>query len=210
MPTNFVAFAECEIGMLDLVFIIDNSLSVDLQNFQLVKDFLLNTTSPLNIGPTRSQVAVITYSSEASLNFNLNEHRHKDLLSQAVINLPYGTDEAVDVASALNLFYSSYLDGSLGVRTLSDHVAVLLTAGLPDDVASIRAITDVLHAETDIKLYVVITNGTIPVDPEYMEIASDPEYVFSVANFSEVAFRITTELIVKSFDGSLPRLCNGM
>ena len=171
---------------------------------------MLNTTSPLSIGPTRSQVAVLSYASDASLNFNLNAHRHKESLIQALNDLPYSNDSDSDVAAALNLLYSSYIDGSLKARASHDLIAVLCTNGLPHDFDSTTAIANVLHAETDIKLYVVETSSTMPVNAGYTEIASDPEFVFSATNFSKFQFQRTTELIVQTFDTNLPKLCSGM
>jgi len=202
---------DCEIGITDLVFVLDASENIGLSNFQLIKELLYNLTMLLSIGPTRSQVAVILYSSNASLYFNLNDHRSTELLLQDISNIPYySNSEESNIAAALNLLYSSYMDGSLKARDNHEHVAILFTDGLPDDFTATRTVANNLKFDTDFQIYVVETNGTDPVAAEYAEIALDTSYVLSAPNFNVLALQQIMERIVQNLDSNLERLCNGI
>ena len=165
----------------------------------------------LNIGPTRSQVALILYSSNVSLYFNLNDHRNKESLLQDIIDIPYyNSSKESNITAALDLLYSSYLDGSLKTRDNHEHIAVLFTDGLPDNFTATRRAAEKLHLNSDFQIYVIETNGTAPVAKEYSGITLDPSYVLSAGNFSELALQQIMERTVRHLDTYLERLCNGI
>ena len=165
----------------------------------------------LSIGPTRSQIAVILYSNDASLYFNLNDHRSKELLLQDISNIPYYNDsEESNITAALNLLYLSYMDGSLKARNDHEHIAILLTDGLPDDFTATRTVANNLRLDTDFQIYVIETNGTNPIAAEYTEIALDTSYVLSAPNFNVLALQQAMERIIQNLDSNLERLCNGI
>ena len=193
------------------MFILDASENIGLPNFQLMKEFSYNLTTLLNIGPTRSQIAVILYASNASLYFNLNDHRSIEPLLQDIYDIPYSSNsEESNIAVALDLLYLSYMDGSLKTRDEHDHIAILFTGGLPDNFTATRTVANNLRSDTDFQIYIIESNGTIPVAREYAEIALDPLYVFSAPNFNELALQQTMESIIQNLDSNLIRLCNGM
>ena len=194
-----------------MIFILDTSENIGITNFELMKQFMYNFTMLLNIGPTRSQIALLLYSSNASLYFNLNDHRNKESLLQDISDIPYyDSNGESNIAAALDLLYSSYMDGSLRTRNNHEHIAILFTNGLPDNFTSTRRAADNLQLESDFYIYVIETNGTTPIATEYTDIASDPSHVLSTANFSELAVQQTMERIVQDFDSNLERLCNGI
>ena len=194
-----------------MVFVLDASENIGLSNFQLIKEFLYNLTMLLSIGPTRSQIAVILYSNDASLYFNLNDHRSKELLLQDISNIPYYNDsEESNITAGLNLLYLSYMDGSLKARNDHEHIAILLTDGLPDDFTATRTVANNLRLDTDFQIYVIETNGTNPIAAEYTEIALDTSYVLSAPNFNVLALQQAMERIVQNLDSNLERLCNGI
>ena len=203
-------FTDCEIGITDLVFILDASENIGSSNFELIKEFSYNLTSLLNIGPTRSQIAIILYSSNASLYFNLNDHRSKEALLQDVYDIPYyNHSEESNIAVALDLLYLSYMDGSLKARDDHNHIAILFTDGLPDNFTATRTVATNLHSDTDFQIYVIEINETTSVAAEYTEIALDPSYVLPTTDFSELALRQAMERIVQNLDSKLTRLCDG-
>lgn len=204
-------FIDCEIAITDLVFILDASENIGSSNFQLMKEFSYNLTSLLNIGPTRSQIAIISYSSNASLYFNLNDHRSKEALLQDIYDIPYyNNSEESNIAVALDLLYLLYMDGSLKARDDHNHIAILFTDGLPDNFTATRTVANNLHSDTNFLIYVIEINGTIPVAAEYAEIASDPSYVLPATSFTELALQQAMERIVQNLDSKFTRLCNGI
>ena len=206
-----ICIIDCEIGTSDLVFILDTSENIGFANFQQMKEFMYDITTLLNIGPTRSQIAIVLYSGNASLYFNLNDHRDKDSLLQSINDIPYySSSEESSIAGALDVLYSSYVDGSLRTRDDHEHIAILFTDGLPDDFTATRMAADNLRLNSDFQVYVIETSGTAPVSAEYAEIALDHSHVLSAPSFNELAVQQTMERIVQDFDTNLARLCNGI
>ena len=80
-----------------MVFVLDSSGSIGNTNFQKVRDFVNAVVNDLEIGPTRTQVGVIVFSSSAAVSFSLNTYSNRAALSSAVNSIPYigsGTDTA--------------------------------------------------------------------------------------------------------------------
>ena len=55
----------------DITFILDGSGSIDQLNFDLMKEFVKDVIDELNVAEDRSHVALITFSDNANLNFDL-------------------------------------------------------------------------------------------------------------------------------------------
>ena len=61
----------------DITFILDNSGSVGDRNYEQVKQFVVTLVQDLNVDQSRSHVAVITYSDNAKLEFNLDRYTNR-------------------------------------------------------------------------------------------------------------------------------------
>lgn len=74
---------------MDLVFVLDTSGSIGNSGFQAVREFVASVSMALNVSPRRSQVAVILYSSNAQIHFNLTMHSDATALNDAIESIPY-------------------------------------------------------------------------------------------------------------------------
>jgi len=93
--------SECKLGS-DVVFALDASGSIGLQNFQQVTRFLELLINSLNVDardsdPTVSRIGLLTYADSATDHFHLNTFRKRVRILQA-INVRYtaGTTNASD------------------------------------------------------------------------------------------------------------------
>ena len=59
------------------------------KNFELEKDLVANIVDRFSIGPQATQVAVISYSGFAVVNFNLSRHTTRDEILMAVEDVRY-------------------------------------------------------------------------------------------------------------------------
>lgn len=100
----------------DLVFVLDNSGSVGLENFVKVKDFVKSVIDFFNIGPDGTHVAVVTYDTETQIEFKLLEYFTKNELRNAVDDIEYN-GFLTYTGEALNTVRQQVLTASNGMRT---------------------------------------------------------------------------------------------
>ena len=103
-------FIVCQTSV-DLAFILDSSGSVGSYNFDLVKNFVKNVVDFFNIGKSGTHVAVVTYSTNTRLEFNLKAYYTKTSIKKAVGKISYRggwtyTADALDYVRK-NIFVSS-------------------------------------------------------------------------------------------------------
>ena len=72
----FSPLVECD-GVADLVFVVDSSGSIQETRFYMVLEFISNITEHMEVRQGRVRVALVTYSDEATLQFNLNAYENK-------------------------------------------------------------------------------------------------------------------------------------
>ncbi|CAI9741682.1 Hypothetical predicted protein [Octopus vulgaris] len=94
---------DCASAQIDLVFLIDSSGSVQDLNFRKTKDFLKNIVRNLDIGPDKTRVAVIRFSTNPHVSFSLSAHTTNSAVRKAIDDITYTgghtyTDEALDLA----------------------------------------------------------------------------------------------------------------
>ena len=101
----FIA-AECEIPKLDVVFVLDISISINNeQNFAVMKDFVKNTADLVNINLNDSLAAVVLFGGNAWIRFSLSEYTDKNSFQEAVDDIKYEEVKQVgtNTPDALNL-----------------------------------------------------------------------------------------------------------
>ncbi|KAK7489962.1 hypothetical protein BaRGS_00018827, partial [Batillaria attramentaria] len=166
---------------IDLVFVLDESGSVGDENFEMVKTFVQDVISSLDIETNMIRVGVVTYSSSAAVDFFLNTHSTESAVNLAVSNIVY-SGGGTDTAEALELLPSDVFTEANGDRPDVPNVAVIITDG--------NSGTDVTGPaqnarDAGIKLLAVGVGSGIDLS-ELNLIASDPdsENVFQVDDFN--------------------------
>ena len=179
----------------DWVFILDNSGSVGSSHFQLLKYFVTNISSAINIGLQENLVAVISYSDNATLNFGLTSYTEKSSLLQAIRAVPY-TGGGTNTAAALQLLQSNTL---LGLRNRYPNIAIVLTDGRSNNGSETLRVASNLHATN---LYDILTIGVVGRRyyrtnlEELKGIASHNDYAFVSSNFTAAVLQNYAENIV--------------
>lgn len=171
--------ATCQI---DLAFIVDTSGSIGYFNFIDMLGFMKKVTRGLNIGPGDSQVAVVSFSNTARLEFGFEEHQDHASLERAmnIINYDAGgtaTNKGIKLARE-SVFETSS-------RKSATKVALVITDGSSDsfqDTINEAKITK----EAGIVLF-ALGIGNIN-KAELKAISSPPEctHVILLAGFSEI------------------------
>ena len=73
----------------DIVFILDSSLSMQEQQFRQQLQFVSNFTDHVHVGPHDLQISVIKFSTEAWVEFYLNDHPDNETLKDAIQKIKF-------------------------------------------------------------------------------------------------------------------------
>ena len=182
------------------MFLIDTSLSIGYPRFQLIKEFVAKITTELIRNSPRSAVGVILFEDVAHLEFNLQAYDNFTALISAINNLPY-TKGGTGTAEALTLLLSTAQDGTLGLRSESSKVAIVITDGSSNNQSATSSAATALHASN---IFEIVTVGIESADlTELQGIASNRELVFFTHYFYiNNLLQLKNEILI--------RLCFGM
>ncbi|XP_062851497.1 collagen alpha-4(VI) chain [Trichomycterus rosablanca] len=186
---------ECESAdIADVVFIVDESGNMGPENFQLVRNFLFNTISSLNVGMDKVRIAIVEYSDIPRADVYLNSFGNKSGILQYVKRLSYGRGKTY-TGAALKFAKEQVFTKQRGSR-IDEHVhqiAVVITDGSSAD--------DVSGPAADLRRsgVTVFALGIKNVNMEELkEIASYPQkkFVFSVESF--IKLNALSNMLTKS------------
>lgn len=163
---------------------LDTSGSIGSENFNNAKRSIENIVTSLKIGPNNTRVAVIIFSTDVRVLFNLNTHRNNASLIQAIRRIPY-TGGLTNTAEAIKVLRSGILSGTLGVRPSNEttQIAIILTDGRSVLPNVTKQEAESLHNETDFKVFAVGVGDAVDLD-ELNNIASSSAFALQIADFS--------------------------
>jgi len=158
------------------VFVIDASFFAfgGSFRFQMIREFTASITTELISNSPRSAVGVILFGSNAHIQFNLRAHNSLNTLLSAINQLPY-RGGGRNTAEALTLLLSSAQNGSLGLRSYSTRVAIVITVGSSNNQSATLSAAAALHTSNIFDVFVVGDTGDDVT--ELQAIASNPEFV---------------------------------
>ena len=189
-----------------MVFVIDSS-GYDSNSFQLIKEFTASNIAELFHNSPGSAVAVILFHSVATIQFNLQAYTSLNSLLSAINRLPYHGGGA-DTAEALTLLLASAQNGTLGLRSDSSKLAIVITQSLSQYRSATLLAAEKLHASNIFDVFAVGKLGNVRAYTTYsymrelLSIASGPGFIFFTSSF--------TSTDVQQLQGRItPQLCNG-
>ncbi|XP_078260754.1 collagen alpha-3(VI) chain-like [Rhinoraja longicauda] len=166
----------------DVVFLVDGSDRAQA-SFPMIKSFMTNVATNLDIGRDSIRLAVVQYSDDSVPEFLLNTYTRKSDVVQAIRGLkPKGGRES-NTGRALEYVRRNVFTRSSGSRKDEDvpQFLILLTAGRSSD--DVRQAAQTLKRE-DVAPFVI---GTRNVDTaEMQQISLSPDYVFKFIDLQNV------------------------
>ncbi|XP_007935020.1 collagen alpha-6(VI) chain [Orycteropus afer afer] len=177
----------CKEMKADIMFLVDSSGSIGLENFGKMKTFMKNLVSKSQIGADRVQIGVVQFSHINKEEFPLNRYMSPREISDAIDRMPH-LGETTLTGSALN-FVSQYFSPAKGARSNVRKFLILITDGEAHDIVKDPAVA--LRQE-GIIIYSVGVFGSNVTQLE--EISGRPEMVFYVENF-DILQRIEDDLV---------------
>ncbi|XP_024114131.1 collagen alpha-6(VI) chain isoform X2 [Oryzias melastigma] len=114
----------------DIVFLVDGSSSIGIENFQEVRLFLRKVVSGLDIGPDKVRIGLAQYSDDPHQEFLLKDHSDASSLLAAIERLPYRTGQT-ETGKAISFLLSRYFIEEAGSRAKQQvpQIAVVITDG---------------------------------------------------------------------------------
>ena len=165
-----------------MVFVLDESGSIGVDQFVLLRQFAMEISQGLDIGLRRSLVGAILFSSSSSLEFGVTQNTNQADLQAAIANLPY-RGGSTNTAAALNLLLTAgQPGGALNLRDGFIHIAIVVTDGRSANSRLTMEAASALHASNIYNQVFAI--GVSGADQrELQAIASDSSLVFFTSSF---------------------------
>jgi hypothetical protein len=111
----------------DVVFVVDSSYTFGSANWPYMINFTASIAQLLTIGPTASQVGLVTFGSSGTQVFNLNTYTTTSQVVSAILNAGY-TPNWSNENAGITTMYSSSMTAANGARANVPHVAVVVSA----------------------------------------------------------------------------------
>ncbi|RVE56711.1 hypothetical protein OJAV_G00224110 [Oryzias javanicus] len=123
----------CGRSKADIVFLVDESSSIGVNNFIKMRDFIFRmaTYFPV-IGPQGTQIAVVHYSDEPRVEFRLSDFKDRNSVLRAIRGLRY-VGGNTRTGKGIGYVLQELFQESLGMRQSVAHVLVLITDGRAQD-----------------------------------------------------------------------------
>ena len=177
-------FAGCEVGALDLFYLLDDSFSLGESNFNITRDFIYNMTQNFPIAEDRVRIGLITFEYTIRVRFFLNTYSTSAAILAAINSTPYigiGTNTSgalEDVRIKGFVEANGARPRELGVP----RIAIVVTDGRSFEPAKTVVSAERLHNDSVLVYAIGIENAD---EDELLAIASDPRYAVSVDSFDE-------------------------
>jgi collagen type VI alpha len=128
---HLLCFPECKKNA-DIAFILDASGSVREENFVKTKDFVKSLVDSVNVDRLGSNVAIVTFSNSARVEFHLGDFNNRIEMIRAIDAIPYSRG-TTNTAEALKLLRTEVFQTRNGDRGDLRNVGILLTDGGSND-----------------------------------------------------------------------------
>lgn len=174
--------SDCMHVKADIVFMLDSSSSEGATNFQKQRDFVASFVRSLTIGPSNVQVGVVTFSTTAKVNFDLNDHTTKPSVLSAINQISY-IQGSTHTDLGLNLVWTRIF-GQLGDRADAQNILYILTDGQSSSPSATTVQADLVRNH-NIKTYAIGIGATVRRN-ELNSIAMTSNYVIQVSDFSNL------------------------
>ncbi|XP_048059794.1 collagen alpha-6(VI) chain-like isoform X2 [Megalobrama amblycephala] len=166
----------------DIVFLVDGSASIGLENFQQIRDFLYFLVQNFEVARDRIRIGLVQYSDTPHTEFSLNTYQKKEEILNHIQNLHYKTG-GTNTGLGLEFILEQHFVEKAGSRAQQNvpQIAVVITDGdSQDEVES--------HAQElrdrGIKIFAI---GIKDANEALLrQIANEPydQHVYSVSDFA--------------------------
>lgn len=196
---------KCRETPLELLFVIDSSESVGLENFQIIKNLVKTLSDQVALDLATARIGIINYSHKVEKVAHLTQFSNKDDFKLAVDNMQY-LGEGTYTATALHEANHMFEAARPGVKK----VALVITDG-QTDIRDEKNLTEVVKKASDMNVEIFVIGVVKKNDPNFEMfhkemnlIATDPdsEHVYQFDDF--ITLQGKTQYQVKGVDVIAP------
>ncbi|XP_032850933.2 von Willebrand factor isoform X2 [Tyto alba] len=119
---------------IDIAFIVEGSDNVGEQNFNIVKKFLEQVITRMNVGQEDIHVTVMQYSETVTLEYSFREIQSKESIIEKVRSIPYQGGKATNTGSALDYISKHTFAAVNGGRQDVPHLVYMVSSSPSTDV----------------------------------------------------------------------------
>ncbi|CAC5372463.1 unnamed protein product [Mytilus coruscus] len=168
----------CDTRPADVIFLLDSSSSVG-GNFNTEKQFIVNFTQAVHIGPNKVQVGVVRYAFNAATEISLNDYGSEGPLRQAINNIPY-ISGGTNTDAALRFIYYHGFTFQEGDRPSVPNFLVVITDGFSYNADA--TVNEAHRLHRHMKVYAIGIGNNIDTN-ELSKIATDGNHMFVVPDY---------------------------
>ncbi|KAK7499166.1 hypothetical protein BaRGS_00009713 [Batillaria attramentaria] len=176
------AIQDCGGKPADIVMVLDRSNSVYILDFMEQLSVVQDIVDIMDIGPQKTQVAAVSFSTNVTVEFYLDEFDTKSDIIGRIGKIQY-TGGVTETGKALSMVHDSVLSPQHGARSAETQVVIVITDGLSQDMQFTKEAATLLKND-DVHIFAI---GVGPhTDRQELEnIASSPasDYVFEVDGY---------------------------
>ncbi|XP_051503354.1 collagen alpha-6(VI) chain [Myxocyprinus asiaticus] len=182
LVTNGQKFVCTQEAMADIVFLVDSSASIGLENFQKIREFLSSLVQNFEVAPDKVQIGLVQYSNTPRTEFFLKTYQNKEDILNNIQKLHYKTGGTY-TGKGLEFLLKQHFVEEAGSRAQHSvpQIAIVITDGKSQD--EVEAHAQELK-QRGIKMYAI---GIKDADETLLrQIANEPydQHVFSVEDFA--------------------------
>ncbi|XP_008584327.1 PREDICTED: collagen alpha-3(VI) chain [Galeopterus variegatus] len=175
-----------EVNKRDIVFLVDGSSALGLENFVAIREFIARVIQRLEIGQDLVQVAVAQYADTVKPEFYFNSYSNKKEVITAVRRMKPLDRSGLYTGSALDFVRNNLFTSSAGYRAAEGvpKLLVLITGG--------KSLDEISQPAQELKRSSIMAfaMGSKAADPaELSEIAFDSSLVFVPADFQTASLQ---------------------
>lgn len=112
----------------DLIFILDASGSIEFDNFQKMRLFVMDFVEEINVESGDARIGLILFSDNVRLEFHLNQYTNRLDIIEYIQSVPYSRG-TTNTAAALQYVGNNMFTPQNGDRNNARNVAFLITDG---------------------------------------------------------------------------------
>ena len=186
LHAKYVALPPETDGVLDVAILIDVSGSIRMERFPKVMAFVRRIVDTLEIGPSRTRIAIGTFANDGRPEFYLNTYDRKEDVLQALNYIKFRQGKT-NTASGLQMLRTQLFDRNRGDRDNAPDIGIIVTDGA-SNVNVENTLPEAIKAR-DHGIYIIVaTVGASRDNLEVRGLASDPveQNVVSVSSYDQL------------------------
>ena len=196
---------------LDLMFVLESSLSITSINFQAFLQFITRIINQYEISTTTTQVGIVLYSlttsADASFSISIGSILDKTQLIQTILALQQLPQSGRRTDLALNLARQQLQS----FRNAVPNVVIVLTTGQSDNTGLTFQAAQFLQSLEDTEVFVVgvSTDSSAEFLDEMFAIGTNPDsdHVFTILDFERRSFNSIFKPIIEELCDGMPNNC---